>query len=120
MAASYREHVSESQHLENIAGLANRISANCHDVLIGGHLRIGTAQKALNLYLKYLWCLGRIPEPPHCPLDRTVISKLPPQRQVPWTQIDDIAVYQSIVQAAKEQAGSCSLAEWELGVYEGD
>lgn len=39
--------------------------------------RIGSAQKALNLYRKYLWCLGYIPFPPHCPFDATIIDQLP-------------------------------------------
>jgi hypothetical protein len=44
--------------------------------------RVGTAQKALNLYLKYLWCLGEIKTPPHCPFDRGIIQMLPVSERV--------------------------------------
>jgi hypothetical protein len=50
-------------------------------------MRIGLAQKALNLYLKYLWCLGEIHEPPHCPLDSIVLGQVPGCKDVRWTLI---------------------------------
>ena len=36
-------------------------------------MRFGTSQKAFNLYLKYLWRLGKIVEPPHCPIDEIIL-----------------------------------------------
>ena len=56
---------------------------------VGGRFRIGVAQKALNLYLKHLWCLDWIYEPPHCPFDNGIIRLLrPTPRETLWTQMD--------------------------------
>ena len=82
-------------------------------------IRIGSAQKALNLFLKYLWCIGEAPEPPHCPFDFQIISKLPPAVRCNWTELDSIETYRALVAAAKTAAAGQSLAEWELAEYNG-
>lgn len=74
IAKSYSAAVGEEQHIRNIQELASRLNRDCARFLNGGCLRFGIAQKALNLYLKYLWCPGRIPLPPHCPFDDRVIN----------------------------------------------
>ncbi len=56
------------------------------DILFGNGFRVGIAQKALNLYLKYLWCLGKITEPPHCPFDSIIISEI--KCNIKWTEMD--------------------------------
>lgn len=72
----YREPVDEERHIQNILGMSKLLSSH-HAAILQNHcFRIGLAQKALNLYLKYLWCLGIIPEPPHCPFDSRVIDRL--------------------------------------------
>lgn len=77
--------------------------------------RIGVAQKALNLYLKYLWCLDRIPVPPHCPFDSTVLREL--ELEFSWTRSSKIEDYKSWVEHAKVAAGTKTLAEWELQLW---
>ena len=86
--------------------------------------RIGIAQKALNLYLKNLWCLGEITTPPHCPLDRLIIDKLglkwSERSQYDWTKIDDIEKYKELISRCDHKArerGCENIAEWELEVY---
>lgn len=118
-AEQYTKPVSDEVHVKNIVRLADAISAKCGAFLVDRHLRIGIAQKALNLYLKYLWCLEQIPTPPHCPLDSIVIAHLPQTVQVSWTQLDNVPTYLALVAAAKEIAGGQSLAEWELKVFQG-
>jgi len=115
---SYTMPVSEETHVNNISALAQRVSAECGPCLADGHLRIGIAQKALNLYLKYLWCYGCIPTPPHCPFDSRVISRLPNQTSVCWTRLDDLDAYRSLVRAAEQVAGGQSLSIWELHAYQ--
>jgi hypothetical protein len=82
---------------------------------MGQRFRIGSAQKALNLYLKYLWCLGLIARPPHCPFDYRILAKLP-TCNVKWTQLDSIVKYKEIVGEAEQLAKGkrLSLADWEL------
>jgi len=119
IGSRYSEPVLASQHERHIVELAQRISQRCAGAIANRRLRLGIAQKALNLYLKYLWCLGRIPTPPHCPFDRRVIVHAAPSTQVSWTQIDDLSAYRAIVKSAVASAGGQSLAEWELRVYQG-
>ena len=117
LAEQYGAGVSEGQHLANIKNLANGLSGEHVNVLEGGRFRIGSAQKALNLYLKYMWCLGRIPAPPHCPFDSMVLSRLDGCRNVRWTQLDSLSEYERIVFHAKDAAGTIPLPEWELHLY---
>ena len=119
IAARYSSEVGEGQHLENIQELARRVNKSCASFLNGDHLRFGVAQKALNLYLKYLWCVGktRIP-PPHCPFDGTVLERL--RFQDNWTDMDDVAIYLKWVrqaETARNDAKCESLAEWELRAW---
>ncbi len=117
LSEEYSEPVSEARHLANITSLAELISAKHPEVLSGRRFRIGSAQKALNLYLKYMWCLGLIPIPPHCPFDAIVLSQIPECRHVRWTQLDSPDDYKQIVKRAKAVAGTIPLATWELRIY---
>jgi hypothetical protein len=68
LEAFYCETISEEDHIRNVVALSEGLSTDHADVLAGRRFRIGTAQKALNLYLKYLWCIGKVPAPPHARL----------------------------------------------------
>jgi len=118
ISEQYKTTVTEEDHERNIVSLANDITAAHGDILSDSKFRIGSAQKALNLFLKYLWCIGAITEPPHCPFDFQIIQKLPKElRGISWTQIDDIGTYRRLVAAAKRCAAPLTLAEWELRTY---
>ena len=107
--------VSSADHTQEIADLAEWVSRHHGALLANGRFRTGVAQKLLNLYLKYLWCWDKIPEPPHCPFDRTIMEKLGSAQDVKWTDMDDIAEYESLVRSAEELSGDqLSLAQWEL------
>jgi hypothetical protein len=107
--------VREEEHVQNISELAGRVSEACKPLLNGGCICFGIAQKALNSYLKYLWCANLIPTPPHCPFDDIIIRKLElsPTCERQWTKADESA-YRAWVSAAKLAAMGKSLAEWEL------
>jgi hypothetical protein len=104
---SYPDAVSEADHVRNIVALSEQLSADYGDALAARRFRIGAAQKALNLYLKYLWCIGKIPTPPHCPFDGNVINVLPGCRGISWTALDDMKRYMMLVGAARAKAGIC-------------
>ncbi len=107
--------VSSAEHTQQIAELAAWASDHYGRLLANGRLRLGVAQKLLNLYLKYLWCWGGFPEPPHCPFDRTIIRKLRCGHQINWTDMDDIEEYRMLVRAAEEASGGqIPVAQWEL------
>lgn len=117
LSGKYTNQVSDSAHVANIEEFANQLSVE-HASVLNGRFRIGAAQKALNLYLKYLWCIGEISEPPHCPFDLKIIQQLPVEfHGIKWTQLDDIGLYRKLVAAAKVCSSPASLAEWELTIW---
>ena len=114
LATQYKSDVSAAQHCANIEVLSKDLSSSHKEALNGERFRIGSAQKALNLYLKYLWCLDRIARPPHCPFDYRILSLIPNCETVKWTELDCISEYKRIVGEAEREAGDLSLSEWEL------
>lgn len=117
MASRYGERIGNATHLDNICEIADNMTSRFSDLLQNGLFRIGIAQKGLNLYLKYLWCVGEIPEPPHCPFDSVIIAHLPPKLRLNWTEIGTIQEYEQLINAARIVAGNKSLAEWELSAW---
>lgn len=110
----YKAEVSEEEHIVNIERFI--IHANRKAELLKDNVfRFGVAQKLVNLFLKYHWCLGNIACPPHFPIDRIIQEKL----KIPitaWTEMDDVSQYLSIISVAREisSAEGQSLAQWEL------
>jgi len=76
VANQYFDCRSDKDHLKTIGRLAVALSDRHRRVLRGRMFRIGVAQKALNLFLKYCGCAGWIPMPPHCPFDGLVMALL--------------------------------------------
>lgn len=117
LATQYLAAVSEEAHVANIAALADELSAEFGVLFSEGRFRVGLAQKALNLYLKYLWCLGWCEMPPHCPVDAIVLAQVDPHQDARWTQIDSLDVYRAVIEAAKQAARGLPLSVWELNLY---
>jgi len=113
----YRNGLAEDMHFINITALADALSAAHADVLTDGRFRIGTAQKALNLYLKFMWCMGWIGEPPHCPFDAIILQYVPECKNMRWTKLDSLDDYKRIVECSKIAARGKTLALWELDIY---
>jgi hypothetical protein len=111
----------DDEHLATIQGIADYLSENHPCALRGGRFRLGIAQKALNLFLKYLWCLGEIERPPHCPFDSVVLAKISPMAEggpfTPWTKMDNSTEYRRYVASARATAGGKPLPDWELEVF---
>lgn len=115
----YRNGIGESEHNQFIEDIAARLSGKYHSILQNSCLRIGTVQKALNLYLKIVWCLDPDwPLPPHCPIDRIVLNAAGIRGN--WTQLNSIVTYKDWVSRLQQfavDAGYNSLAEWELDLW---
>jgi hypothetical protein len=109
LAQQYATDVDDDSHIKNIEHLADKLSKEFAQVLKGGRFRIGSAQKALNLYLKYLWCTEQIPTPPHCLFDNFIIGKLSGCNSINWTTLDDVKDYRCLVVAARAMAGTVPL-----------
>ena len=114
MDYEYKMKITDALHIKKIDALADFLSKYHGELLRDKRLRIGTSQKALNLYLKYLWCLDMISEPRHCPLDGFILKKAGVSGN--WTQSDSIAEYKQWIAGCREAAGKESLAIWELRV----
>jgi len=113
----YSAAVPDTVHVAAISRICDDLSRRQGPVLQAGRFRFGVAQKALNLFLKYEWCAGWIPAPPHCPFDARVIGRLPGCHEVRWTQLDDADAYGKLVEAARAVAAPKGLAEWELALW---
>jgi len=116
----YKNKIDGNKHIKNIEKFADDISSKFSEILKGKRLKIGRAQKLLNLYLKYLWVLGWISvAPPHCPFDSVVISKL--NLNIRWTKSNK-KDYIKLAEKAKKVASSknLSIAEWELQIWNQD
>ena len=116
LVQQYKSNVDEIKHINNINEL---IDASVNEALKDGKLRFGIAQKLFNLYLKYEWCRGKIEEPPHCPVDRIVLSELNRNNPESWTKIIDDKQYLKLIADLKFKASlyNESLAIWELNVF---
>ena len=112
----YEQPVSPDQHLKNIEEFANSLSNSFPDVLRDKKMKIGIAQKAVNLYLKFIWCYGWIPEPPHCPIDRIVLEEAGDDGS--WTKIVSIEEYSEKIKKIESKKGNKSFSEWECELWE--
>ncbi|MCD4705078.1 hypothetical protein K8R66_03300 [bacterium] len=117
----YEKKIKEEEHIKNLKKIQKEIYKYYKGKKLlkkDDTLNIGTIQKLLNLYLKYLWVSGYIVEPPHCPIDSTVIKTLVKNgakhlENIKWTEIT-IKKYKKIIEAIKKEAKNTSLAKWEL------
>lgn len=114
----YEQRCTEEQHYRNIASLVEFGGQILSTPLRDGIYKYGVAQKLLNLALKYYWCLGLIPEPPHCPIDRIIIAKTHLRDRINWTEIRNESEYRDVIDAIRKVAHGESLARWELANYE--
>jgi hypothetical protein len=109
-AQRYCYPITDTEHCQVIEQIAQSLSGKYGNILAGSHLRFGTSQKAFNLYLKFLWRLGHIPTPPHCPVDGIILRSAGIVGS--WTISDSAAEYMRWIAALRQYAGR-SLAEWE-------
>ncbi|MGY0406758.1 MAG: hypothetical protein ACWIPJ_00160 [Polaribacter sp.] len=127
----YSNKVSQIEHIKNIIKVSDFTKGSKFSYLLNnGRLNFGVSQKLLNLYLKYLWCMGKIVTPPHFPVDRIIqeilnkeASKLNIKKQdiIAWTQIAKQEEYQKVILYAtkiNEHLKYNSLSELELNLFE--
>lgn len=116
----YRDTVSSQEHFQNIHCLAEFISSRHARILREGRFRVGVAQKALNIYLKLIWCYGWIFEPPHCPIDSIVLAEIG-DTKTKWTKMRDISAYRTAIEAVlehvRQHVPGKSVSQWELEIW---
>lgn len=111
----YVKPVLETQHCEVIKRISDMVSRQCGQCLVNERLRYGTTQKAFNLYLKFLWRLGKVVTPPHCPVDSVVLAEAGIYGA--WTKCDSESQYLEWIGDIKKKADPLCLAEWEYGIW---
>lgn len=116
---SYNDVIDEEKHLANLSKLIRFANDIERGILGQKGYKYGVAQKLLNLYLKYHWCIGEIKEPPHCPIDRIVISQTEFKGRINWTQISNQNEYMMVIDAIRDLSSDqgVSIAQWELQNY---
>jgi len=115
-SVAYSMPVSDEQHCATIRRISDLLSNDYGRYLVNGRLRYGTSQKALNLYLKYLWRLGIINvPPPHCPIDAGVLAAAGIDGA--WTKCDSIEQYMEWITRLKTKAAPFCLADWEYNTW---
>jgi hypothetical protein len=129
----YSQAVSEGKHIKNI-DLISTESKLWKRENASFDFTFGVAQKLLNLYLKYLWCLEILQnDPPHFPVDSIIIKELSKEGKTiqmkplaldkPWSQFENKDIYLEVInyaKALKEKHPTLktkSLAAIELELY---
>lgn len=114
---TYKNTLDDKNHGAMIVAITEHATLH-KDVLNNDALNVGTAQKLLNLLLKYYWCLGWLPEPPHFPVDSQIQKNLPAASRKSWTSISSFNEYDAIIAAARQQLKKGeTLAQWELNNF---
>ena len=110
--------VLDTEHCEAIRRISDVASAKFGHILLNQRFRYGTAQKAFNLYLKYIWRLGVLGagKPPHCPVDGQVLKAAGLVGK--WTHSDDEQEYMRWIEGIRKVAGKLALADWEYGIWQ--
>lgn len=112
--------LTEKNHYDKIEIMSKIISDKHGHILFNGRLRIGVSQKIINLFLKYMWTIGKIRMPYHCPFDNIIKTRLLAENHnfvlQDWTVLDSIEEYKKYVSLAKIKANNkrLTIAEWEL------
>src|SRR5579862_5557035 len=107
--------ITDDEHCGVIREICSTLSKSFCDALSDQRFRYGTAQKALNLYLKFLWRCGAIPEPPHCPVDSMMLRTVGVTDA--WTKSDCENRYRTWISALREKAEDRGLAQFEHEVW---
>lgn len=75
--------------------------------------RLAHAQKSLSVFLKHLWCMGKMGEPPFCPIDGIILNNVLKKKGA-WTKLNDPETYKTYIRYIDSAVGTTmSVAEWE-------
>ena len=76
--------------------------------------RLAHAQKSLSVFLKHLWCMGKMGVPPFCPIDGIILNNVLKKKGA-WTKLNDDDTYKQYIEYVDNAAknSNISVAEWE-------
>ena len=121
MTNKYTSHQDPKEFVNDIRNIQSELNNKYSGKII---CRLSHAQKSLAVFLKYLWCMGGIEEPPVCPIDRRVlweagIKDEKTGRAKKWTELNDLDEYKQWLKKIAEVAKGKdkSMAHWELEIW---
>lgn len=101
------------KYCDEITSLKTHLNTRHSFLLNGGNVKIGVCQKAITLYLKYLWLLGdNSKKPIYATLDRGIMNLAGVTNPPNWTELDDIQEYERVVREIDNFAQNQG---WESG-----
>lgn len=111
--------MDDEAHIRRIRELASGLTKAHAAVLYGEEFVFGVAAKAVNVYLKHLWCGEPSLDirPTHCPFDNNIIDALNPQgceRRWTYGGEKDYREWVRLAYLAATAEGYSRLSEWEL------
>lgn len=142
LGKKYKKKQKEEQFFKDVMELRSMMNNKYPDEFNNRkcqNFRIAHAQKSLSVYLKHLWCMNLIDEPPVCPLDGSIIGKAWRNKNLSkeekhkiisqldknkqgrllhtisaWGYIDTEKEYYKKLEILKIAKGESTLAQWEL------
>lgn len=120
ISESYKTARSFDEFLNDVLTLKDDMNARFPDGFVNGvkgyapEFRLAHAQKSLSVCLKHLWCMGVIPEPPMCPIDRGILLSVGINKC--WTKLNCKGEYLEWKGRIEKQAekSHCTMPVWEL------
>jgi hypothetical protein len=118
---AYQEKMGQTGHHSQIKLLKSTMNRLPNSQSLFSHtdfpknpgFRIAHAQKSISVFLKHLWCMGKVATPPECPVDAVILRKVG-IRGIAWTAVDCIEEHKTIIARIQDIVGNASLSEWEL------
>jgi hypothetical protein len=121
LGRKYKKKQNEDQYIADVIELKNYMNSSFPDSFnnenpgYDNEFRISHAQKSLSVYLKHLWCMGKIEEPPICPIDRIVLTRVGLKgHNAAWGYINTPELLDEKIKAIQREKGVLSFAVWEL------
>jgi len=119
----YENSISRDQYLEDVVELKKFMNEtfdghfNNNKFLSDPGLRLSHSQKSISVYLKHLWCIGKVKEPPCCPVDAIILKRIGlkyPHNS--WGKINQLQELEDKLNLIEKFASknSLSVAQWEL------
>ena len=126
IAKEFQKEVSLEQYEQLILDLQKHMNEKYRGLFDSGSqhgsmFRISHSQKSISVCVKHLWCLGEIPEPKICPVDRSILYQTGAATvgDVAWGYVNSIEDHRRKFNYIIEEAHKSNLtvAQWELSNF---
>lgn len=119
----YEKPISRGQYLEDVAELKEFMNKtfegyfNNDKYFKDPGFRLSHSQKSISVFLKHLWCMDQVQEPPCCPVDAIILKRIglsyPDNSWGKINQMDDLVKKLKLIEQFASN-NSLSIAKWEL------